>query len=70
MIIEEKLNESLVKHISDQGVYIRQIETGIEYIEAIDAMPCKYTYEETNRKIEILDFEDGVMSDVAITPLS
>jgi hypothetical protein len=29
-----------------------QIETGIEYNEAIDVMPCKYTYEETETPIE------------------
>ncbi len=42
----------LIKHYSDKGVYIRQIETGIEYIVAIDVMPCRYTYEETDRLIE------------------
>lgn len=52
MIIEEMLNENLVKHYSDQGVYIRQIETGIEYAEAIDVVPCRYTYTETDNVIK------------------
>lgn len=31
---------------------IRQIETGIIYDEAIDVLPCRYTYEETDMPIE------------------
>ena len=30
---------------------LKQVETGIEYAEAIDIIPCKYTYEETNKPI-------------------
>ena len=56
MIIKEKLNENLVKHYSDQGVYIRQNETGVEYASAIDVIPCRYTYEETDREIEVEAF--------------
>lgn len=52
MIIEEKLNERLIKHKSDSGKYIRQVETGIEYVSAVDSIPCRYTYEETDREIE------------------
>lgn len=57
MIIEEKLSETLVKHHSDKGVYIRQIETGIEYASAIDVIPCRYTYEETDKMIETNPYE-------------
>ena len=42
----------LVRHESDADVYIRQIETGIEYAVAVDVVPCRYTYEETERVIE------------------
>lgn len=52
MIIKEKLSETLVKHSSDKGVYIRQIETGVEYASAIDVIPCRYTYEETEKEVE------------------
>ena len=52
MVIEEKISETLVKHSSDNGMYIRQVETGIEYSSAVDIVPCRYTYEETERKIE------------------
>ena len=43
---------TLIKHESDSGVYIRQVETGREYARAVDVIPCRYTYEETDRVIE------------------
>lgn len=42
---------NLIKHSSDAGMYIRQKETGILYEEAIDVIPCRYTYEETDTYI-------------------
>lgn len=55
MLIEEypyngKTNR--IRHYSDAGMMIRQIETGNEYGEAIDRYPSKYTYEETDNPIE------------------
>jgi hypothetical protein len=41
----------LVKHESDRGVYIRQVETGIEYSSAVDIVPCRFNYEETEKVI-------------------
>lgn len=63
MIIEQKPyidengneRENLVKHYSDKGLYIRQVETGVEYTEAVDVVPCRYTYEETETPIETAD---------------
>ena len=43
---------TLIKHESDSGVYIRQVETGREYASAVDVIPCRYTYVETDRVIE------------------
>ena len=43
---------TLIKHESDAGKYIRQVETGREYSSAVDVIPCKYSYEETEREIE------------------
>ena len=57
MIIEEILTNNLVKHYSDKGKYISQNETGIEYAEAVDVMPCRYTYSETQKNIEDDDTE-------------
>ena len=52
MIVIEKINEKLSRRYSDAGVYIRQIETGNEYVEAVDVEPCAYTYEETEKIIK------------------
>ena len=53
MIKTEFLNDgTLIKHYSDQGFMLRQIETGIMYTDPIDLVPCVYTYEETDEKIE------------------
>ena len=41
----------LIKHQSDSNKYIRQVETGIEYASAVDVIPCRYTYEETEKDI-------------------
>ena len=41
-----------VRHWSDAGMVIRQVESGIEYEDAVDNVPCAYTYEETDEPIE------------------
>lgn len=40
------------RRYSDQNVKIRQIETGVIYEDAVDVIPCRYTYEETEVPIE------------------
>jgi hypothetical protein len=42
---------NLYKTYSDKNVYIRQVETGNEYSEAIDIEGAGYTYEETEKVI-------------------
>jgi hypothetical protein len=42
---------TLIKHESDSGKMIRQVETGREYSSAVDVIPCRYTYEETEKDI-------------------
>ena len=51
MIVKETISEKLVRHYSDEGRPIRQIETGVIYNEAVDVVPCRFTYEEV---------EDGI----------
>jgi hypothetical protein len=50
------LGIDLYRTYSDENKYIRQIETGIEYEEAIDVADengnIRYTYEETDKEIE------------------
>ena len=53
MIRNELLNDGkLIRHYSDKNKILLQKETGIEYSEAIDIVPCKYTYTETDKEIE------------------
>ena len=47
---------SLYRTYSDSGVMVRQIETGVEYSEAVDVENTPYTYEETDTPVED-DFE-------------
>ena len=52
MIKTEYLKDgALIRHYSDIGMMIRQIETGDEYSEAVDIAPCQYTYKETETPI-------------------
>lgn len=52
----EIIKEKLIRHYAEdeQGnkYYIKQVETGIEYPEAVDVIPCRYTYVVTDKKIE------------------
>ena len=51
MIKEETFtigSTNFIKHYSDSGFKIRQIETGFLYDEANDIVPCRYTYEESD----------------------
>lgn len=62
MIQTEYLNDgTLIKHWSDAGMMLLQVETGSKYSDPVDLVPCKYTYEETNKLIngdeEITDDE-------------
>lgn len=53
MIITELLNDgTLIKHYSDLGVMLLQVETGIKYADPVDVVPCRYTYTETDELIE------------------
>lgn len=54
MIQTEFLNDgTLVKHYSDAGFVLLQIETGAKYAEPIDLVPCAYTYVETDELSEV-----------------
>lgn len=51
MIQTEMVTPKRIRHYSDEGMMIRQVETGIIYQDAVDKIPCRYTYEETNTPI-------------------
>ena len=53
MIKTEFLNDgTLIKHYSDAGFMLLQVETGIKYADPVDVVPCRYTYEETDELVE------------------
>lgn len=57
MILTEFLNDgTLIKHYSDKGVMLLQVETGAMYSDPVDLVPCRYTYEETD---VLIDGENG-----------
>ena len=56
MIKQEKVtinNKELLHTYSDSNKCILQVETNVEYNEAYDVIPCKYTYTETEEEIVI-----------------
>ena len=54
MIKTEFLNDgTLIKHYSDTGFMLLQVETGEKYADPIDVVPCRYTYEEIDELIDI-----------------
>ena len=62
MIVKEfyrtrKDGVNLYRTYSDEGFYILQNETDIEYDEAIDVENAPYTYSETDKPIEKEDKE-------------
>lgn len=59
MILTEFLNDgTLIKHYSDKGVMLLQVETGAKYSDPVDVVPCMYTYEETDELIEVEEAEE------------
>ena len=63
MIKTEYLNDgTLIKHYSDAGFMLLQVETGIKYADPVDAVPCGYTYEETDELINT-DSEEAITED-------
>ena len=50
--IQRKDDVKLYRTYSDAGMMIRQDQTGVEYIEAIDVEGAPYTYTETETPIE------------------
>lgn len=61
MIKTELLNDgTLIKHYSDAGFMLLQVETGVKYADPVDVVPCIYTYEETD---EVIDGDEEITDD-------
>lgn len=59
MIVSENLENNRIRHYSDSGMKIRQVETGIVYDDAVDVLPCKYTYEETDEPVQLPEISEN-----------
>lgn len=55
IIVELVDNDTRERRYSDKNVKLLQVETGILYEDAVDVIPCRYTYEESNVQIESID---------------
>ena len=52
IIVELVDDETRERRYSDQQVKLLQVETGILYDDAVDVIPCAYTYEESDVPID------------------
>lgn len=72
MIIVELVDEGTrERRYSDQNMKLRQIETQVLYDDAVDVIPCKYTYEETDIPIEEIEppVEPTIEASFGIPPM-
>lgn len=63
MVITEQINEMVERRYSDLGVKIKKIEDGTLWNDAIDTIPCRFTYVETAQPID--DDEEATEQDFA-----
>lgn len=61
MIIIENLG-TVERRYSDKNVKLRKVEDGTLWNDAIDTIPCRFTYEETSELVEhdALDPQDAL----------
>ena len=62
----QQIGETQIRHYSDKDLKIRQIETGILYDDAVDIVPCRYTYEESNEPIEDIELTSDEALEIII----
>lgn len=56
MIITETIGNA-ERRYSDQNVKLRQIETNTLWNDAVNTIPCQFTYEETEIPIDPVELE-------------
>lgn len=65
IIIEQIENGERERRYSDENMKLRQIETGNIYEDAVDVIPCRYTYEETDIPIEEINEKEYEVNNYA-----
>lgn len=56
-------HENLIRTYSNAKKVIKQLETGVEYNEAIDIVPVRYTYAETDKDI-VVEVEEEIEEEI------
>ena len=69
ILVELVDNKTREKRYSDENVMILQKETGNLYYDAVDIIPCPYTYTETdipieNEEISEFDFDMNMKGEI------
>ena len=59
MIRSEIIDNMVIRHWSDANVKLRQVETGTLWNDAVDILPCAYTYEETDELLDPVEIDDA-----------
>ena len=53
MIVTQRIESlRLIRRYSDKGMFIKRIQTGEVFPSAVDPIDSKYTYKETNTRID------------------
>jgi len=58
-MIQTETIDNKIRHYSDLNLKIKQVETNKIYDDALDIIPCIYTYEETDIPIEDIELDDS-----------
>lgn len=65
MIIIEFLG-AVERRYSDLGMKLRQIETGTLWNDAVNAIPCRFTYEETEIPCDPVELSAEELLDIIV----
>jgi len=70
MSIQTEMIDDHIRHYSDEGMKIRQIETNRLYEDAVDVVPCAFTYEETDIPIGDENIDDSEALNIILGELT
>lgn len=59
MIRSEIIDNAVIRHYSDQNMMLRQVETDTLWPDAVDILPCAFTYEETDIPVPDAEIDEA-----------
>ena len=65
-MLQTEIIGNQIRHYSDLNFKIEQVETGILYNDAMDNIPCKYTYEETAIPVDDFEIDDSMALEILL----